>query len=83
MSNIQVKLQEISIYSKIGLHTELSDLYRRNKMFFGTVEGICNQYGIKVEQVGDSLKFTAPKQRMQHLVEKLHFARVGYSVTPY
>ena len=79
MSNIRPQLPEVSIYSEISLQAELFDMNRRNKMSYGTVEGICNQYGIKYEKLGKGTKFTAPKSRLQFLVTKLHFARCGYS----
>jgi hypothetical protein len=79
MSNIKVTIPEMSIYSSVPLKQKLFDVNRRNMMLFGTVESICNQYGIKMEKDGDRTKFTAPKLRLQYLVEKFHFARVKYS----
>ena len=83
MSNMRPELPEVSIYSKVPLQAELFDSNRRNQMTFGTVEGICKQYGIRFEKMDSCIKFTAPKTRLQYLVEKLHFARAGYSRNPY
>jgi len=45
---------------------------------FGTVDNVAQQYGIKVEVCDKYLKCSAPKNRLQMFVEKLHFAMVGY-----
>ena len=46
--------------------------------FFGKVETILNQYGIKKKKVKGGHIFYAPKVRMQMFVEKLHFAVVPF-----
>ena len=72
--------KEISIYSRVSLGRELKDLRQKTwGLSFGTVKEICNQYGIKYESCDKKIKFTAPKSRLIHLVEKFHFSSVPYS----
>lgn len=47
-------------------------------LYFGTIEGVARQYGIKMTKEGNCLKFTAPKSRLQLFIEKLYFSRVNF-----
>ena len=71
---------DITIYSSVSLNAVLMD-YRigRYGQRFGTVEGICRQYGIKCTKLPTCYEFTAPKTRMLLFIEKLHFSGTGYS----
>ena len=78
-----IKRPELSVYARIPIKMQLLDCRKKTLRFtFGTVENICRQYGIKWEKMANCIKFTAPKSRLQMFVEKLHFARVGYSENP-
>ncbi|MFA5313804.1 MAG: hypothetical protein WC375_10915 [Methanomassiliicoccales archaeon] len=46
---------------------------------FGTVGDVAKQYGIAMEPLGIVFRFSAPKNRMQMFVERLHFAGVKFS----
>jgi hypothetical protein len=52
---------------------------RTHGMIFGTIEAVAKQYGIKVEKANGYLKCTAPKNRLQMFVEKLHFSLVVFA----
>jgi len=75
------KLENIKVSSPVGLEVTLIDS-RPGKwgQVFGTVNDIAKQYGIKVSNSNGITTFTGPKNRMQYLVEKLHFSRVPYLV---
>ena len=47
-------------------------------IIFGTIEGIAKQYGVKMSMKGQAYVYTAPKNRLQLFVEKLHFARAQF-----
>jgi hypothetical protein len=47
-------------------------------IFFGTIENIAKQYGIEMKINGNMYVYTAPKNRLQLFVEKLHFAKVPF-----
>ena len=72
------------IYSRAPLDAELIDtrIYTAG-LTFGKIEDICRQYGIKYEKIDNCIKYSAPKDRMQHLIEKFHFARYPYAYQPY
>ena len=74
-------VEEISVAANLGLDTVLVD--RRllsHGIIFGTVAQVASNYGIKVSvnPTGKGLIFTAPKNRMQLLAERLHFAKIAY-----
>jgi hypothetical protein len=72
------------LYADVDLNKNISDI-RSNTygQSFGTVGGICKQYGIKYRNVGNCIEFSAPKLRMQLFIEKLHFSRTKYSYKPF
>ena len=71
---------DIIIYSGISLGKHLVDARPPTKGFyFGTVQEVCNQFGIKYRKIDNRYAFYAPKSRLQKFVEKLHFAGIGYS----
>lgn len=77
------KPNEIKILAKgLSKDTELVD-YRLNRRFggltFGTVEQLSKNLGIKMTPTDGGIIFSAPKNRMQVFVEKLHFALVKFS----
>jgi hypothetical protein len=45
---------------------------------FGTIENIAKQYGVKMKKVDNMYVYTAPKNRLQLFVEKLHFSKVPF-----
>jgi hypothetical protein len=59
--------------------TQLFDkrIYTRG-MMFGTIESIAKQYGIKLQECQGYIELSAPKSRLQMMVEKLHFASIRY-----
>lgn len=69
----------ISVYANVEPNCVLFD-HRLGKVGikFGTIEQICHQYGISLEKKSKCLVFSAPKLRLQMLIEKLHFARIKY-----
>ena len=76
------KLENIKVSSPVGMEVTLIDSRPGHwGQIFGTVKEIAGQYGIKISNSNGITTFIGPKNRMQYLVEKLHFARVPYSVT--
>lgn len=72
------------LYSQIGLETDLIDVRTHSGgIFFGTVKDVCRQYGIKHKQLDKCIEFSAPRKRIQMLIEKLHFSRQAYAYNPY
>jgi hypothetical protein len=64
---------------KIGLETMLLDLrVGREQLALGTIEGLAKQYGIKTKIDKNRILFAAPKKRMQHFAEKLHFGGIDF-----
>ena len=47
-------------------------------LVLGTMPDIAKQYGIKVIKRDDGFVFIGPTNRMQLLVEKMHFAGISY-----
>jgi len=71
--------QNISVCAKVNLNQVLHD--RRLGFVgirFGTVEQICKQYGITYKQMPGHIEFSAPKLRLQMLIERLHFSKNKY-----
>ena len=69
----------ISIYSHVSMNKELVDFRRNTFGFkFGKIADIVKQYGISVIIYEGSIKFSAPKSRLQYLIEKLHFSKTPY-----
>lgn len=74
---------EKSIYSKVSLTKELMDIrVGKYGLKFGTVEKLCQQYGIKCVKHENHNEFKAPKLRLQLFIEKLHFSKTPYSKKP-
>lgn len=72
-----------TVYVKCNLGKRLLDQRPYTFEFdFGTIKNICQQYGIKYEQLPTCIAFTAPKTRIQLFLEKLHFSRIPYSYNP-
>lgn len=62
-----------------------SDLERqlidsRNGLKMGTVRQSCGQYGITIKQSGRNVLLSAPRDRLQILVERMHFCAIKYVV---
>ena len=73
-----------SIYSQIALGTELIDIRPQSAgIVFGRVRDVCRQYGIKHKKLDRCIEFSAPRQRLQVFIEKLHFSRHSYAYKPY
>jgi len=75
----QSKPMELSIICRATRDLTLVD--RRIKsagILFGTIESVAKQYGLKIKEDKGLLIFTAPKNRLQFFVEKLHFSGVYY-----
>lgn len=69
----------LSIKSKVDISDEIRD--KRQVTFgmsFGTIYTIAEQYGIYIEQDGEWLIFTAPKDRLRLFAEKLYFGDVSF-----
>ena len=78
----EIVVPENKIRATVSLNQTLYDV-RGNSygLKFGTVEDICRQFGIKVTPLANGvLEFSAPKLRLQMLIEKLHFSRNKYWV---
>ena len=72
------------VYSKISLDAELIDIRMDSYgIFFGKVEDLCRQYGVKHKQFDNCIGFYAPKSRLRLFIEKLHFSQTPYSYTSY
>jgi len=72
-----------SVYSNIPLYVVISD--RRSRKYgivLGSIEDLCRQLGIEYEEMETCTKFSAPKNRLQLFIEKLHFSRTYYSNDP-
>lgn len=75
------KLENINVLSPVGLDFMLIDQRPGHwGQIFGAVKDVAKQYGIKVNNSNGTTTFTGPKNRMQYLVERLHFSRVPYQV---
>ena len=79
MKQIKIEPKELTLYSNANPDTMLWD-YRLGHwgLKFGKIKDICTQFGINCEKLDDCYKFTAPKLRMERLMEKLHFSRTYY-----
>jgi len=78
------KLPIKCIYSQAPLDTELTDSRGYTAgLTFGKIEDICQQYGVKYKQLDNCIEYSAPKNRMQHFIEKFHFSRHPYAYQPY
>jgi len=84
MNNIiKAEPRQVSIYVNVSLDKKLMDTRLGHYgLVFGTIREICKQYGIAYEILPKCIKFTAPKNRLQLFVEKLHFAKVKHSRRP-
>jgi hypothetical protein len=79
MNIIKPKPIELSLMSKVRLGTKLIDKrLKTGDIFFGTVEDVAKNLGIKVQVSGNYLIFTAPKNRLQLFSEKLHFSGIKF-----
>jgi len=63
-------------------HADLSkDMYDcRNAMRHGTVAATCAQFGISVSREGKNAILAARRDRLQAVVELLHYSGVNYSI---
>jgi len=76
----EIKPPIITIIVRIRLESMLRDTrYISYKHIFGTVKDVAKQYGIKASPQEGYIEFSAPKNRMQLFVEKLHFAGVPFA----
>ena len=55
----------------------------RNGLRCGSLVTMCAQYGIKMETRGSELWLSAPKDRLQSCLEKLHFSNIPYTIQKY
>ena len=77
--NKELKPSELKLFAKVSLTKQLYDVRPgRRGMSFGTVENVCRQYGISYKKTPSGFEFSAPKLRLQMLMEKLHFSRINY-----
>jgi len=78
MKTLQVPQRHL--YCSAPLNFMLTDHRRPTFGYqFGRISDVCRQYGIKIEAKNGYNKFSAPKMRLFQLMEKLHFANIGYS----
>lgn len=73
------KQPNITVYAKVNLNQTLFD-FRVGAvgLKFGTVEKICEQYGITYKKLPTYMEFSAPKLRLQMFIERLHFSKTKY-----
>jgi hypothetical protein len=67
----------------VSLKTALLDrmlIDGRRGLKAGTVRQICDQFGAKIKVDGAVATISAPRNRLQMVVEQLHFCSVPYSV---
>lgn len=70
---------DISIVSNVTIDQMLLDLrFVAKGAKFGKVSDVAKQFGVKIAKEGPFLKFTAPRNRLEKMVEKLHFSRQKY-----
>jgi len=76
----KVEPMDLSIACNIGRNSRLIDMRIKTAgIVFGTVESVAKQYGIKIKDSGNRLIFSAPKDRLQVFIEKLHFSGVHHA----
>lgn len=79
MNTIKPKLEELSIVIGGSRWTRLTDKrIRTNGIYFGSVEDVAKTLGVILKDTDNGLEASAPKQRLQLFVERLHFAGVDY-----
>ena len=79
MKKIKVKPQNITIVTNV--HPEHVLIDKRHSfagLVLGTPLDLAKQYGIDCKKTKQGLYFSAPKNRLQLFVEKLHFAGIQY-----
>ena len=77
MKEVKAIVQDVVIFCPYSKQANLVDRrYRTCGIVFGSIENVAQQYGIKMEELPFGLKLSAPRNRMQMFVEKLHFS--GY-----
>lgn len=54
----------------------------RSGLLHGPVEKICSQLGISISKSNKLVVLTAPRDRLQLLVERLHFGFIKYTQIP-
>jgi hypothetical protein len=52
----------------------------RNNLKIGTMKSLCSQHGVKMSVDGEFLKLSAPKDRIQTILEFIHFSGVRYTL---
>jgi len=73
--------RDLSIQIAFGdLSKSITD--RRNGFLLGTVQQLCNQYGIRVVKQKNRAILTSKRDNMQMVVEKLHFCCIKYLILP-
>ena len=80
MNIIKPQPIELSVFVPLSASTHLIDRrIRTGGIYFGTVEEVAKNLGIKVTVTENGLICSAPKLRLQKFVERLHFAGATYS----
>ena len=76
---IKPKAEELSIIIRGKRSTKLIDRrIRTNGINFGNVEEVAKNLGVTLTDTDKGLKASAPKTRLQLMVEKLHFSGILY-----
>ncbi len=79
MKKDQQKPEILTLCAAVKLDTLLKDIRIDGKKFvFGTVKALCKTFGVKVIQKSGYCEFSAPKNRLQLLLEKFHFSGTQY-----
>lgn len=72
-------MNNVSIAIKIDKERLLMDRrVGRRGLILGTVGTLANQYGVTMAESNGYTILTAPKKRLQIIVEKLHFSGVDF-----
>jgi hypothetical protein len=80
MNVIKPVPQELSVFIPVNRFSPLIDKRTRsNGIYFGTIDDIAKNLGVKLKDTDAGVIASAPKMRLQIFVEKLHFSGVPYS----
>ena len=52
----------------------------RNAMNHGSISKACSQYGVEIKKNGRRAVLSAPRDRLQLIVEFLHYCSIQYAV---
>ena len=51
----------------------------RTGLKVGTLKMICSQHGLRMKKVGDHIRMTGPRDRMQTCLEYVHYSGLPYT----